>query len=117
MGFCGAYVLISLAAPFYLMKIGEAKPYHWLLSGVALLLLIVPIVGLVWPVPLPWPMNVAPYLFGVYVIVGAILVFVRSRSASEIADIRRVLDENTFTAHAMDSSPATARGGAEPALA
>ncbi len=25
MGFCGAYVLISLATPFYLKKIGELK--------------------------------------------------------------------------------------------
>jgi hypothetical protein len=36
MGFCGGYVLISLAAPFYLKKIGEAKPYHWFLSIAAL---------------------------------------------------------------------------------
>jgi len=117
MGFCGAYVLISLAAPFYLMKIGEAKPYHWLLSGVALLLLIVPIVGLVWPVPLPWPMNVTPYVFGVYVIFGAILVFVRSRSATEIADIRRVLDETIGTSTVDDSGPTESMGGGEPALA
>jgi amino acid transporter len=116
MGFCGAYVLISLAAPFYLMKIGEAKPYHWVLSIVALLLLIVPIVGLVWPVPLNWPMNVTPYVFAVYIVVGAILVFVRTPSSSEIASIRKVLDDNVAADAVHDSSPA-AIGGGEPAMA
>ena len=47
MGFCGAYVLISLAAPFYLKKIGEIKPHHMAIAIAALLLLIVPIVGTV----------------------------------------------------------------------
>ena len=28
MGFSGAYVLISLATPFYLKKIGELKAWH-----------------------------------------------------------------------------------------
>jgi amino acid transporter len=92
MGFCGAYVLISLATPFYLKKIGEMKTYHGVLAGVALLLLIVPIVGTVYPVP-PFPQNWFPYIFGLYVLAGVVLVFVRSRSSAEIDRIRKVLDE------------------------
>ncbi len=47
MGFSGAYVLISLATPFYLKKIGELKAWHVAVCVMAELLLIVPIVGLV----------------------------------------------------------------------
>jgi amino acid transporter len=117
MGFCGAYVLISLAAPFYLMKIGEAKLHHWILSAVALLLLIVPIVGLVWPVPLPWPMNVTPYLFAAYVVAGIILVFVRTPSSSAIADIRKVLDEKAAANATPDAPTTTTTMDGEPVLA
>ncbi len=117
MGFCGGYVLISLAAPFYLKKIGEAKPMHWALSIIALCLLVVPIVGLVWPVPLPAPMNLTPYIFGVYVIAGIVLVIVRSRTKTEIEDIRKVLDETAATDASMASPTSMAGGEATPALA
>ncbi|HTW94360.1 MAG TPA: APC family permease, partial [Tepidisphaeraceae bacterium] len=57
MGFSGAYVLISLATPFYLKKIGELKAWNIAVCVLAELLLLVPIVGLVYPVP-PFPANV-----------------------------------------------------------
>jgi amino acid transporter len=116
MGFCGAYVLISLAAPFYLMKIGEVKPYHWALSFGALALLVVPIVGLVWPVPLPAPMNLTPWAFGVYVLAGIVLVIIRSRSHSEIEGIRKVLDDNVSSAAAPMAGESMGGEGA-PVLA
>jgi hypothetical protein len=94
MGFCGAYVLISLATPFYLKKIGELKPYNIAIAVVALALLAVPIVGTVYPVPAA-PLNYFPYIFLTYVVAGVILVSVRSRSHSEIEGIRRVLEETT----------------------
>jgi amino acid transporter len=93
MGFCGAYVLISLATPFYLQKIGELKTRHIFMSVVALLLLIIPIVGTVWPMP-PYPMNLFPYIFGAYVLAGVVLVMVRSHSSTEFDRIRQVLDES-----------------------
>jgi amino acid transporter len=93
MGFCGAYVLISLATPFYLKKIGELKPQHIALAVIALLLLIVPIVGTVYPAP-AYPLNYFAYIFGAYVIAGAVLVFVRSRSVNEMEAVRQVLDES-----------------------
>ncbi|HEX4003832.1 MAG TPA: APC family permease [Candidatus Acidoferrales bacterium] len=94
MGFCGAYVLISLATPFYLKKIGELKPYNIAIAVIALALLAVPIVGTVYPVPAA-PLNYFPYIFLTYVLAGAILVSVRSRSHSEIEGIRKVLEETT----------------------
>ena len=92
MGFSGAYVLISLATPFYLKKIGELKAWNIVVCVLAELLLIVPIVGLVYPVP-PFPANVQPYIFGAYLVVGIILVMMRSRSMSEMEGIRKVLDD------------------------
>jgi amino acid transporter len=94
MGFCGAYVLISLATPFYLKKIGELKVHHVAIAVIALALLIVPIVGTVYPVP-AFPMNYFPYIFIAYVIGGIVLVSKRSRSLAEINSIRRVLEETT----------------------
>jgi amino acid transporter len=95
MGFCGAYVLISLATPFYLKKIGELKAHHVAIAVIALLLLIVPIVGTVYPVPAA-PLNYFPYIFGAYVIIGIALVAMRSRSIAEIDSIRKVLEQTAM---------------------
>ncbi|HEX4055615.1 MAG TPA: APC family permease [Tepidisphaeraceae bacterium] len=95
MGFCGAYVLISLATPFYLKKIGEVKPHHWMMAGIALLLLVVPIVGTVYPQP-AYPCNYFAYIFGAYLLAGVILVIVRSRSRAEFDSIRKVLEESAM---------------------
>jgi amino acid transporter len=108
MGFCSAYVLISLATPMYLKKIGELKPKHLIISVLALLLLIVPIVGTVYPMP-PSPQNWFPYIFGAYILAGVVLVLVRSRSSHEFEQIRQVLEENTASGAApMIAEPAIA---------
>ncbi|MGA9883335.1 MAG: APC family permease [Candidatus Acidiferrales bacterium] len=96
MGFCGAYVLISLATPFYLKKIGELKLRHIAIAVIALALLIVPIAGTVYPVP-SFPMNYFPYIFLTYIVIGIGLVWMRSRSHSEIAGIRRALEETAMS--------------------
>jgi amino acid transporter len=92
MGFCCAYVLISLATPFYLRKIGELKALHVGLAVAALVLLLVPIIGPFWPMPAPYPTNLFPYIVGGYLVLGAALIFVRSRSTSDMAMIRQALD-------------------------
>ena len=61
-GFVGAYTLIVLAAPFFLKKRGELKARHILLCVVAMVLMVIPIVGSVWPIPAP-PVNYFPYAF------------------------------------------------------
>jgi amino acid transporter len=116
MGFCGGYVGISLAAPFYLKKIGEAKLRHWILSFAALLLLLVPIVGTVYPEP-AYPCNYFAYIFGAYVLAGIILVIVRSRSHAEMADIRKVLEETAMSPTAASSTITDMPGDAEPVAA
>jgi amino acid transporter len=112
MGFCGAYVLISLATPFYLKKIGEMKPHHVAIAVIALALLIVPIVGTVYPVPAA-PLNYFPYIFGAYVLCGIVLVALRSRSIVEIDRIRKLL-ERTAMAPGMEANASPEADGLLP---
>jgi hypothetical protein len=95
MGFCGVYVLISLATPFYLKKIGELKAHHVAIAAIALALLTVPIVGSVYPVP-AFPMNYFPYIFISYILVGVVLVSTRSWSYLEMDGIRKILEETAM---------------------
>jgi amino acid transporter len=105
MGFCGAYVLISLATPFYLKKIGEMKPHHIAIAVIALALLLVPIVGTVYPVP-SYPMNYFPYIFLTYIVAGVVLVSMRSRTVMEMDSIRKVLEETAMSAPPEPAVPA-----------
>jgi amino acid transporter len=104
MGFCGAYVLISLATPFYLKKIGELKAHHIAVAVIALALLIVPIVGTVYPVPAS-PLNYFPYIFVAYLLAGVVLVSMRSRTHVEIDGIRKVLEETAMASALTNAMP------------
>ena len=68
-GFLAAYFLISIAAPVYLHRKGWLRPGHIFLSVMAVLFLLVPTIGSVYPVP-SYPLNVFPYLFLGYFAVG-----------------------------------------------
>jgi len=117
MGFCAAYVLISLATPFFLKKIGAVKPLNWAIMAISLVLLVVPIVGTVYPQP-PFPQNYFPYIFGTYILAGIILVTIRSKSVAEIESVRKVLEENAMSAAPITTSkPAPVPAGASPAIA
>ncbi|HTV47949.1 MAG TPA: APC family permease [Phycisphaerae bacterium] len=72
-GFCGGYFVISIAAPVYLKRIGELKPMNIVISVLAVLLLLVPAIGTVYPEPSP-PFNYFSYIFGAYVLVGIIWI-------------------------------------------
>lgn len=72
-GFVGAYTFIVLAAPAFLKKRGELKAGHIVLCVVAMALMLIPIVGSVWPVPSP-PVNYFPYAFVAYLWFGILRV-------------------------------------------
>jgi amino acid transporter len=80
-GFLGSYIFVSLAAPMYLKKIGELRPADIALSVGALVLLLVPVVGSVYPVPAP-PVNLFPYIFALYILIG-LAVLVARRDAGK----------------------------------
>ncbi|HLN42000.1 MAG TPA: hypothetical protein VK215_06085, partial [Acidimicrobiales bacterium] len=77
-GFLTAYFLISVAAPMYLKKQGELRSRHVVVAAMACLLLMVPLIGSFYPVP-PFPVDIFPYIFLAYMLVGSGWLFMLSR--------------------------------------
>jgi len=69
-GFLLAYFLISIAAPFYLNKLGELRARNVVVAVLAFLCLLVPLVGSFYPAP-AYPINLFPYIFLGYMLLGA----------------------------------------------
>jgi amino acid transporter len=69
-GFLVPYFLITIAAPVYLSRLGQLRKRDVACCGIALLLLLIPAVGSVYPVPSA-PVVYFPYLFLAYLSVGA----------------------------------------------
>jgi amino acid transporter len=110
-GFLLAYFLITIAAPVYLAKRRELRPRHIVIAVVAFLCLLVPTVGSFYPLP-PYPVNIFPYIFLGYMLVGAIWLFVaRRRRRGLLAEIETDL-ENTLHAHEQRAAPQQ-RAGAD----
>ena len=72
-GFLGAYFLVSLAAPAFLKKRGELKAKDIGMCVAAVVLMIIPIMGMFVPLPDP-PVRYFPYVFGAYLFFGYIRV-------------------------------------------
>lgn len=101
-GFLFSYFMISVAAPVYLKKLGELKAGNVAIAVAAFVLLLVPAVGLFYPLP-AFPADIFPAIFACYMIVGGVRLFMLSRSArgvmSEIeADMEAELE------HDLDSA-------------
>ena len=87
-GFVGAYTLIVLAAPMFLKKRGELKFGHIALCAAAMLLLLIPIVGSVYPVPSA-PVNYFPYAFAAYLWFGILRVMgMQHQKPERVVEIR-----------------------------
>ena len=87
MGFTGAYILIALAAPGFLKKRGELKAKHMVLSAVTLVLMLIPAIGLVYPVPAA-PVNYFPYVFLAYLWFGFLRVMaIRHQKPTRVEEI------------------------------
>ncbi|HTV62385.1 MAG TPA: APC family permease, partial [Verrucomicrobiae bacterium] len=102
-GFVGAYSLIVLAAPAFLKKRGELQPKHIVLCVVAMSLMLIPIIGSVWPIPSP-PVNAFPYVFLGYLWFGLIQVMSmqhqKSQRVAEVGAEVRAQHTGTATAEA-----------------
>jgi amino acid transporter len=91
-GFLVCYILISVAAPVYLKRENSLKPWDIAVSALAVLFMMVPVVGSVYPVPAA-PYNVFPYLFLVYMAIGiGWFLFLRSRSPQMVEEMERDLE-------------------------
>jgi amino acid transporter len=75
-GFLVGFVLISVAAPVYLKRLGKLTPSAIIISALAILFMIVPIVGSFYPLPDP-PIRYYPYIFMGYLAIGLIWLFVQ----------------------------------------
>ncbi|MBV8587402.1 MAG: APC family permease [Verrucomicrobia bacterium] len=97
-GFIGAYVLVTLAAPFYLKKRGELNAVDVVWCVAALALLMIPAIGSVYPVPSA-PVNFFPYIFLAYLLVGLVrIVALKVQAPERIKEIR----EKIHSQHAPD---------------
>lgn len=91
-GFLLVYILISVAAPVYLYRKGRLSPSNIAIAVLAILFMLLPVVGSVYPVP-AFPYNVFPYLFLLYLIIGAgWFLMLRRRSPQTISDMERDLE-------------------------
>ncbi|WP_242041441.1 APC family permease [Leptolyngbya sp. FACHB-261] len=76
-GFLLVYILVSVAAPVYLRKIGKLRPVDIVFSGLAVGFMMLPVVGMIgipgsslFPVP-EAPYNLFPYLVLLYLLAGS----------------------------------------------
>jgi len=82
-GFLVAYVLISIAAPVFLRRIGAQSGASVLKSLAAILFMVPPVVATVYPLPSP-PADRFSWYFAVYVGVGAIwYLYLLSRAKTQ----------------------------------
>jgi hypothetical protein len=73
---------------FFLKKRGELKAQHVILCVVAMALMLIPIVGSVWPVPSP-PVNCFPYAFVAYLWFGILRVMgMRHQKPERVVEVR-----------------------------
>ena len=107
-GFLFAYFMISVAAPFYLRKLGALRPRHVVIAVAAFACLLVPTIGSFYPAP-PWPVNLFPYMFLAFMLLGGARLYLMHRAepgtlAAIERDLERALDASArATAVAEDA--------------
>ena len=84
-GFLMAYFFISIAAPCYLYRHEQLRLGNILVSVLAVLCLLIPTIGSFYPVP-PFPMNLFPYIFLAYMLIGMLWIFVLSRRSPGLVE-------------------------------
>ena len=96
-GFLFNYAVITIAAPIYLYKEKELKVQDTVLSIVTFIILLIPIVGSVYPLP-EYPYNIFPFIFLAWLAVGITwFVIRRVKNANLVSninsDINRINEE------------------------
>ena len=119
-GFLLAYFLISIAAPVYLGKRRELRPRDIIVAVLACLCLLVPTIGSFYPPP-PYPVNIFPYIFVGYLVLGGAWLFTVSRRQRGIlgeieADLEQTLQPHERRPGSTASAPAAGAGQAGPVL-
>jgi amino acid transporter len=111
-GFLLAYFLISVAAPVYLTRRGELRARNIIVAVVACLCLLVPAIGSFYPPP-PFPVDIFPYIFVGYLVLGGTWLFTVSRRQRGILSEIEAGLEQTLQPHERQPGPVP---HAEPVL-
>ena len=83
-GFLLVYVLVSLAAPIYLLRIGKLTLSSVCVAALAIACMVPPMIATVWPSPAP-PLDAFPLYFLAYLVAGiGWYAWARSRAASTV---------------------------------
>jgi amino acid transporter len=91
-GFLFAYFMTVVAAPVYLRKLGELTQTHVVVAVVGFLLLMVPLVGLFYPLP-AFPIDIFPAIFAAYMLAGGGWLYVlNKRAPGTLTDIENSLE-------------------------
>ncbi len=100
-GFLFAYFMTVVAAPFFLRKRGELKALNVAMAVAGFALLLVPAVGLFYPLPV-FPVDIFPAIFAGFMLVGGGWLFVLNRRVpGTLVDIEASLEA------ALDASSGT----------
>ena len=92
-GFVVVYLALCIVAPLDLKKSKEMRPRHIINGAFGTLLMLFVMIGSVYPVP-EYPYNVLPYLFFVYMAVGAAwFAYLKWQSPQVLATIQHDMEE------------------------
>lgn len=84
-GFLFSYILVAAGVPAFLRRLGLLRAHHIALSLVTIVLLLIPLVGSVYPVP-DWPFSALPYVFLVLLAIGlGWFLYLRARAPGRLA--------------------------------
>jgi amino acid transporter len=109
-GFLGAYFLITIAAPMFVKKRGELTGRDVAICVAALLLMLVPAVGSVYPVPDP-PVRYFPYIFLGYLLIGgARVAYLKMSSPERVQRISQEIQTQHVPAGLGSPAPAIGNG-------
>ena len=91
-GFIIVYFLCSVAAPALLRKTGEATPMVYAMGGLGCVLMVLSLIGSVYPVPAA-PLLYLPYGFAAYMLVGVVwYLFTKQRQPQVLISIEQDLE-------------------------
>ncbi|MBW4683103.1 MAG: APC family permease [Microcoleus vaginatus WJT46-NPBG5] len=98
-GFLLVYILISIAAPVYLYRLGKLRPLDVVFSVLGVGFMMIPVLGTVgipgselFPVP-EYPYNVFPFLFLMYLLAGCgWFIMQRLRSPEMVEEMEEAID-------------------------
>jgi len=94
LGFLFSYALIVLAAPVYLYKKKELKPVSLIVSLVTFVVLLIPIIGSIYPLP-PYPYSLLPFIFlGWLILSGSWFAFINVFKSHVVSDMKKEIKDN-----------------------